>query len=335
MTHGTPFPFKEFVHYAGNDPDRWSLVTGGTLVHRVLGDGLIEDVILFEDQRRIVAVFDSKDGPRRKKLSVQALLDLQRITEIRLTGDSAELVELKRRFDQRAEKIARLEELASKFKLPARSIGLSVRLLEALELMDAGRPLPAACVDWLRGNEDKALVKLLADYRWREYRTTRDPWTLAQASGLYRDAGRAEHSIKVTEGFSPAGSAAAASAAVLTSRAAALADVERVDESYQCAHQALGLSPESAHICNLLGRLEYIRGHAELGDGYFAKAEVAASDPGSADAQRQKALKAAKDEVKRELARFLLTKDPKRYAWAQRYLADDVTGREDKKADTR
>ena len=59
MTQGTSVPFSEFVQYAGDDATRWSQLAGGTLVHRILGDGLIEDVVLFEGQRRFVAVFDS------------------------------------------------------------------------------------------------------------------------------------------------------------------------------------------------------------------------------------------------------------------------------------
>lgn len=320
MPEGMSFAFKEYVQYAGDDVTRWSRAVGGILVHRTLGEGVIEDVVLFQGQRRVVAVFDSDNGQRRKTLSVKALLDLHRVTEIRLVGDSVELAELKRRFEQRAQRIARLEELAVKFKLPSRSASRSLKLLETLELMDAGTPLPGEYEDWLQNNQDKALVKLLADYRYREFLVSRDPWTLARASALYRDAGLAEHAVKVTGEFSPDGARAPASAAVLTSRAAALADLDRLDESDQCAQRALALQPERAHAYNLLGRLEYMRGRAEAGEAYFAKAETVGNDPAHADTHRRKAVESAKGEVKRGLARFLLDKDPHRYAWAKKYL---------------
>jgi hypothetical protein len=320
------FSLSEYADYAGDDVTRWSRLVGGTLGQRAFGEGQVVDVVLFQGQRRVILMFESDGGTRRRTLSVQALLDLRRVTDIRPVGDSAELIELREQLDQRAKKMTRLQELAVKFKMPARSVRPSTKLLKALEYMDAGQALPDECALWLRGNPDKALVGLLADYRYREYCASRDPWVLAQASALYRDAALARHSLRVTDGFKPDESSAAASAAVLTSRAAALADLERLDESYRCAKQALVLQPNGEHVCNLLGRLECVRGHGELGDAYFARAEAAGSDPDRADAQRRQALEAARGEARERLARFLIEKDPARYWWARKYLRPESPG---------
>jgi tetratricopeptide (TPR) repeat protein len=108
-------------------------------------------------------------------------------------------------------------------------------------------------------------------------------------------------------------------AALLITRGAAFRDLSRLDEAEDCAVQAMEHQPQSHQPYTLLGAICYDKCNYEKGDQWF---EMAA-DRGANDTDDEikKIVRMTKDKNKRrEVAEYLLKKDPGRYGWASSYL---------------
>jgi Tfp pilus assembly protein PilF len=92
-----------------------------------------------------------------------------------------------------------------------------------------------------------------------------------------------------------------------------------LDEAEECATQAIESQPESHQPYTLMGAICYDRREYSEGDEWFEMAaERGANDT---DDEIERIVRMTKDKDKRaEVAKYLLSKDPERYAWATSYL---------------
>ncbi len=314
-------PFLEFAEFAGDEPARWRVICGGQLVHKTLGAGTIGEAEISGTVKRLTVVFENDGASSTKVFVIPTLIEQRLVEDILISDPTEEQEALGRRLEKIRRGRARFQHLVEKMALPKGRVQYTGRLLRILENIDSGKELSEGDVDWLKSDAARApVVRLAADHSLRKFREVGDPWLLARVSSLFRAAGRPREAVRATADFNAASYPPDAAAAVLTSRAAALADLSQLQKAWDCALAALRLNSGSAHTCNLLGRLAYIRGLPKDGDAYFAKAAELSEGRMSTDRARREALEQAEAGVRDQLARYLLEKDGQRYAWARRYL---------------
>lgn len=157
------------------------------------------------------------------------------------------------------------------------------------------------------------------------YKKYGDAWYKASASACWRDRDNPkrdpQRALKSTEGVKS--DDPKCMAAIFTTRGAAYADLGELAEAERCAREAIEYS-DSYHPYNLLGRIYCKMDLHEQGAEYFEEARKR-----NAPAKEQKDFikstfqeldEEGKKETRAEVARWLLEKDPKRYAWAKEYL---------------
>jgi hypothetical protein len=162
--------------------------------------------------------------------------------------------------------------------------------------------------------------RLEAIFYEKEYKRTGNRWNLPSASSNWRKAGEPENALKVTDSVNWTNVRESdLKSALLVTRGAAFRDLERLDEAEECATKAIESQPESHQPYTLSGAICYDRREYSEGDEWFEMAaERGANDT---DDEIERIVRMTKDKDKRaEVAKYLLSKDPERYAWATSYL---------------
>ncbi|MDY6937579.1 MAG: hypothetical protein SWY16_07920 [Cyanobacteriota bacterium] len=177
------------------------------------------------------------------------------------------------------------------------------------------------------GKISLAHYKLEARFYEKEYRRTGNRWNLPSASSNWRKANEPEKALKVTEHVNwTKVREADLKSAIWVTRGAAFRDLARLDESEtrldeseNCAMQAMECQPENHQPYTLMGAICYDRGEYESGDRWFSMAAERGAD--NTDDEIERIVRMTKDKDKRrEVAEYLLDKDPDGYGWAKSYL---------------
>ncbi|MEG5111271.1 hypothetical protein QUB60_00980 [Microcoleus sp. A2-C5] len=165
-----------------------------------------------------------------------------------------------------------------------------------------------------------AYHRLEALFYDREYERTGDKWNLPNASSHWRKAGEPRSALKVTENLDfDQIKENKLKSALLTTRGGAFRDIDKLDDAEKCALKAIEYQPQSHHPYTLMGAICYERGQYSQGDDWFNKAIKRGAESEDIDSELKRVVKNAKDEKRREVVEYLLTKNPQRYAWAKAY----------------
>lgn len=165
-----------------------------------------------------------------------------------------------------------------------------------------------------------AYHRLEALFYDREYERTRNKWNLPNASSHWRKADEPESALKVTENLDfDQIKENKLKSALLTTRGGAFRDIDKLDDAEKCALKAIEYQPQSHHPYTLMGAICYERGQYSQGDDWFNKAIKCGAESEDIDSELKRVVKNAKDEKRREVVEYLLTKNPQRYAWAKAY----------------
>lgn len=165
-----------------------------------------------------------------------------------------------------------------------------------------------------------AYYKLEAMFYEKEYQRTGNRWNLPSASSNWRKADEPENALKVTENVNwNRVQESDLKAALLVTRGTAFRDLSRLDEAENCAVQAIECQPESHQPYTLMGAIHYDQREYLEGDQWFERAAERGAD--DTDDEIARIVRMTKDKDKRkEVAEYLLQKDPNRYKWAGSYL---------------
>jgi tetratricopeptide (TPR) repeat protein len=202
---------------------------------------------------------------------------------------------------------------------PACHLFIILHRLEANEFLDED-------LNWLKARylHDTVIryCEKAAHYYEEEYRVSRDPWAAIDASSYWRDADQPERALVATEGLfeSLPASNYKARAAVLTTRGGAYRDLGRLDMAEELGLKAIEINDERHYPYMLLGAVYYDKGYPEKGDEFFRMAIDRGEKPEAVDAEIRAAVEGAEKEQQKRDAEYLLKQDPKKYAWAKRYL---------------
>lgn len=188
-------------------------------------------------------------------------------------------------------------------------------LYKILLVLEDDGALTREDIVWL---DSMHLYTVLAMMYEREYSRGGDLWDLVKASSNWQDAGNHRRALDITTGVTSTDPKLMG--AVLTTRGRAYRNLYDLGRAEECATEAIALNPTSFYAYNLLGAIYYQRGCPADGDEQFEKAlELGASEKGM-DGEIKAAVRIAGREQQREVAKFLLGKDPLRYQWAKQYL---------------
>lgn len=165
-----------------------------------------------------------------------------------------------------------------------------------------------------------AHYRLEAIFYEQEYQRTRNMWNLPSASSSWRKADEPQNALKATENVNWLKvQESDLKSALWVTRGAAFRDLKRLDEAEHCALQAMDCQPDSHQPYTLLGAICYDRSEYEKGDKWFEMAADRGAD--DTDDEIERIVRMTKDRDKRrEVAEYLLKKNPGRYGWANSYL---------------
>jgi hypothetical protein len=165
-----------------------------------------------------------------------------------------------------------------------------------------------------------AHYRLEAKFYEQEYQQTGNKWNLPSASSNWRKANEPENALKVIERVNLNKiQESDLKSALWVTRGAAFRDLDQLDKAENCATQAMECQPDSHQPYTLMGAICYDRREYADGDHWFEMAAERGAD--DADDEIERIVRMTKDKNKRrEVAEYLLSKDPDRYAWANSYL---------------
>jgi hypothetical protein len=188
-----------------------------------------------------------------------------------------------------------------------------LNLKQVIQLIEEGRLSR-------HGKIATAYYRLEAIFYEKEYQRTRNMWNLPSASSNWRKADEPENALKATENVNwHKVQESDLKSALWVTRGAAFRDLGRLDEAENSAAQAMECQPESHQPYTLMGAIHYDRREYLEGDKWFEMAADRGAD--DTDDEIERIVRMTKDKDKRrEVAEYLLKKDPDRYGWANSYL---------------
>jgi tetratricopeptide (TPR) repeat protein len=351
-----------FGAFASGNAERWRLAVGGRIVHFLYEEGIITGVTV--SPRGMVYIdIDFPSVPELcKSLSTEylgvftsmTLPSLSPETLAAITSEGSRTLEAEQarqareRFEQ--EEMAKVstgeddgwweEETAQELndeaspeprellRLKEKFLVMesfhhssSTRLLSILQQLEKERCLSHEEVGWL---ERHHYTGPLAFHFELAFRTSGDPWQAVKACRYWRDAGKPERAVGLSEAVTRApsfdGLAARLRAAILTTRGGALRDLGRLDEAENCGLTAERTNPDSHYPYNLLGAVYIQMGKPHKGEFYFGLAFEKGASSEAAVSSMKSALRLAEPEARRRSAEYLLRRDPIKNRWAKSYL---------------
>ena len=165
-----------------------------------------------------------------------------------------------------------------------------------------------------------AYHRLEARFYEQEYERTGNKWNLPNASSHWRKADEPNSALKVTENLDfDQIKENKLKSALLTTRGGAFRDIDKLDDAQKCALKAIEYQPQSHHPYTLMGAICFERSQFLEGERWFKEAIKRGAESEDIDSELKQVVKNAKDEKRREVVEYLLTKNPQRYAWAKAY----------------
>lgn len=336
-------PYEETVSaslyssYAGTNLTIWRSIVGQRINHRKFGGGKILEIVEGDtlDNTSFIMQFDKpvrySNGEPVDTIKIHSMVFASEIvTDLSLPPDlmkkvrefeQVRKVELERIRLLEAAKKKREEERRKQKKLEAEAREEFERRKQRYQVSGCREQSPVSPLNAILIKLDTEGMLTSEDEEWlkekRLYPVLAFHYErlglLASAGSNWRKAQRPQRALEITEGETN-------NSAVLTMRGGAFRDLGELDEAEECGRRAMKITPGDYHPYNLLGAVYYQRGMPKKGEEYFQKAQELGATSGAIDGSIRSAVKGAGRDEKRKVAEYLLSKDPKRYKWAEYYL---------------
>jgi len=169
--------------------------------------------------------------------------------------------------------------------------------------------------------------KYLGLYFEKQYDQNGDVWNLVKASKYFRRAKIPEKALSMLSRCDTSSNDLTTKSALLaalhTTKGAALADLNELEDAFVEAQTALRHNPYSPYPYNLMGRIAYQSGNPQEGDEYFEKAEemmqkMTEKEDTGKDKDTEKAIylayKTALPQMKEKILNYLKTRNRMLYS---------------------
>ena len=323
---------KDFSVYAANSLFRWQQILGKEVVHSNNRTGRIYSIrgagkelsVLFEDQR--IIKFE-KDKFLHKFSSIIPSLSLDLLQEKegkekRKVEEERKLREEERVREEQIKEEQRISDFNTKKEFSRlkekycaeshQSLSCLDYLYQLLLKIDSQENLENNEISWLK---QKKLYGTIAIYFQGIYEFTNNLWDLVQASRYWRDEGKPNRALEITNNITT--SDTKLKSAILTTRGAALKDIGHLNKAESLAQEAICLTPKSHYPYNLMGAICYQLMRPSEGDKYFSEAITLGAGEQLQDNMRRKALGQMSSKERKIVAEHLLSLDRVRFAWVE------------------
>jgi len=337
--------------YAGDDCERWNQLRGIHFSHKKFGAGKIISASKVGNRDILVKVmFDKPFEDKSKREFTNEAFEAGFFTLMDSVTTSSILTEYKDQITKliaKEKEIIRAEELEREVQKQRLEDERRQREKEAADRKEFSDLKSKYSVSWftdqsptsplymillkLEGNEsldDNDLtfitkenympVPLAYHYEIKYQNDPSDLWSLIKACSAWREAKNPQRAIEISN--ASATSDKKTMSALLTTRGGAYRDLSELDSARICAKEAIRLQPKSYRSYNLLGAIYYQQGEPELADECFKKAIELGSKPKDTESEIKNSIERANPEARIRTIKYLLNKDPEKYAWATHYI---------------
>lgn len=222
---------------------------------------------------------------------------------------------------ERALVISKFRALTKKYKVAEEGVwdGESLSpLASVLEKLENNEQANTLEMEWLETNK---YYRVIAIVHYRRYESANDLWALVQACSHLRKAKLPNDVLRLLDkrDIRP-GEDPQIKGALLTTRGGALRDMGDLLAAKESATAAIQECSTSYYPYNLMGAILYEEGNPSEGDQYFERASQLGASHNMRDREVRIALDRSNDEVRRQVAQYLLAKDNTKYDWVEKYL---------------
>lgn len=163
--------------------------------------------------------------------------------------------------------------------------------------------------------------RIEAEYYLTKYQKNKNPWDIINSSSHFRKCNCANkaNSVLVKINTSKFNTNKIKSA-FNTTYGGVKRDIGAHNEAITLGNKAHTLTPKDFRPCTLLGAVNIEMGHYDEGQSWYQKAIERGASEKSIDDDLRSIFKRSEKSKRKDLAVFLLKRDPERYDWVKKYL---------------
>jgi hypothetical protein len=163
--------------------------------------------------------------------------------------------------------------------------------------------------------------RIEAEYYLAKYKKTKNPWDIINSSSHFRKCNCANKAnsilVKIcTSKFKTK----KIESAFNTTYGGVKRDIGANNEAIALGNKAHTLTPDDFRPCTLLGAVNIELGHYAEGQAWYQKATERGASEKSVDDDLRSIFKRSEKSKRKDLAVFLLKREPERYGWVKKYL---------------
>ncbi|WP_448872615.1 hypothetical protein [Desulfobulbus propionicus] len=163
--------------------------------------------------------------------------------------------------------------------------------------------------------------RIEAEYYLGKYQKSKNPWDIINSSSHFRKCNCAnEANSYLAQINSSAFKTKKIISAFNTTYGGVKRDLSAYDEAIALGNKAHALTPNDFRPCTLLGAVNIEMGHYDEGQSWYQKAIERGASEKSVDDDLRSIFKRSEKSKCKDLALFLLKRDPERYDWVKKYL---------------
>jgi tetratricopeptide (TPR) repeat protein len=163
--------------------------------------------------------------------------------------------------------------------------------------------------------------RIEAEYYLVKYQKSQNPWDIINSSSHFRKCNCANKANSfLTEIDSSKFKAKKIESAFNTTYGGVKRDLGAYNEAIALGNKAHTLTPNDFRPCTLLGAVNIEMGHYDEGQSWYQKAIERGATEKSVDDDLRSIFKRSEKSKCKDLALFLLKREPERYDWVKKYL---------------
>lgn len=263
------------------------------------------------------------------KLAIEGYFPIAKAAEaeafaLKARRDAIEAARIAREKDPEYIAMMQTQALFKKYAILLIDESLRPCMTELLQRIDAGNRLSREDMMWLKTTAknwftaelQNAYHRLEANFHADQYCRTRDPWSVATASGHYRKCDLPTKALELIDSVPPDRlKSPKICSAMFTTRGGVMRDLGRRSEAIEMGEKAHALVPKDYRPCTLLGAVHMELRHFEQGHEWYEKARERGASAQGIDSELRSIFLQLDSVGRGAMKAFLLANDPHQYRW--------------------